>query len=177
MFRGKNSRVWLVSILLGSLLLWGCSQNQSEINPLVDTQDNEEVELDQESDAIMADVVSVNVNGDPNAYQFSVGIVSPDTGCEQYADWWEVLAEDGTLLYRRVLGHSHVTEQPFVRSGGPVEIDADTVIIVRAHMNTTGYSGKGMKGTVASGFDELQLPPDFAADLEYEVPQPSECAF
>ena len=125
----------------------------------------------------MADVVALKATGSPNAYQFSVGIESPDTGCDQYADWWEVLSEDGRLLYRRVLDHSHVDEQPFVRSGGPVAIDADTVVWVRAHMNTTGYGGKALKGSVASGFQTADLDPGFAAGAAAEPPQPSGCAF
>lgn len=126
---------------------------------------------------IVADVVALKVTGEPNAYQFSVGVESPDTGCEQYADWWEVLSEDGRLLYRRVLDHSHVDEQPFVRSGGPVPIDADTIVWVRAHMHPTGYGGKALKGTVQTGFQTAELSIDFAAGVEAEPPQPSGCAF
>ena len=79
------------------------------------------------TDPIQADVLTVAVTGQANAYQFNVQVASPDTGCDQYADWWEALSEDGQLLYRRVLLHSHVSEQPFTRSGGSVAIDPDTV--------------------------------------------------
>jgi hypothetical protein len=126
---------------------------------------------------MLADVISVQVTGNPHSYQFSVGIASPDQGCHQYADWWEVLTEEGQLVYRRILGHSHVNEQPFVRSGGPVEIEADAVVIVRAHMHPGGYGGKAMLGSVQSGFEEVELRPDFADDVESESPQPTGCAF
>ena len=86
-----------------------------------------------------AEVTSVSVSGGAGAYTFSVGVKSPDTGCEQYADWWEVLSEDAQLIYRRILTHSHVTEQPFTRSGGPVTVDTGQIIIIRAHMNNLGY--------------------------------------
>jgi hypothetical protein len=52
------------------------------------------------------DVVRIEVEGKPGAYFFTVTLSSPDTGCARYADWWEVVSEDGRLLYRRVLAHS-----------------------------------------------------------------------
>ena len=104
-------------------------------------------------------------------------VASPDTGCDQYADWWEVFSEDGQLLYRRILLHSHVGEQPFVRSGGPVNIAADTVVYVRAHMNTIGYGGMLMKGTVQDGFKPAEVEAGFGSGLERVPPQPEDCAF
>ncbi len=132
---------------------------------------------DESPDTIVADVLSVTVAGEPNSYRFSVEVASPDTGCEQYADWWEVVTDDGTLVYRRILAHSHVEEQPFIRSGGPVAIPAETVVIIRAHMQPGGYGGNALKGRVLDGFNNLELAGDFAADVETTPPQPSECAF
>jgi len=124
-----------------------------------------------------ADVLSVQVTGSPGAYQFGVEVSSPDTGCEQYADWWEVVSEDGQLLYRRILLHSHVDEQPFVRSGGSVDISADTLVYVRAHMNTSGYGGQVVKGTVQDGFKLVEMEIGFGSGLERVPPQPEDCAF
>ena len=124
-----------------------------------------------------ANVVSVQVRGQPGAYEFEVGIKSPDTGCEQYADWWEVLNLDGKLIYRRVLGHSHADEQPFRRRGGPVPIAADTVVWVRAHMNMSGYGGVAYKGSPQGGFTAAPLSPEFAAILATKAPLPDSCAF
>ena len=132
---------------------------------------------DQNVESRYADVLSVKVTGKPDAYQFAVEVASPDTGCEQFADWWEVLIEDGTLVYRRILLHSHVGEQPFVRSGGPVTVKADTVVIVRAHMHPDGYGGRALKGTVNAGFEEVELAEDFALDVEKQPPLPDGCAF
>jgi len=128
-------------------------------------------------EAIIADVLSVNVTGDAKNYQFNVEIYSPDTGCHQYADWWEVLNENGSLIYRRVLLHSHVNEQPFLRSGGPVEIFPDTVVIVRAHMNKDGYGGRVLGGSVSGGFQPVELEADFAVGVEALEPLPEDCAF
>ena len=125
----------------------------------------------------VADVVSVEVSGSPGAYTFSVEISSPDLGCQQYADWWEVIDADGYLVYRRILAHSHVDEQPFTRSGGPVEIEAETQLWIRAHMHPAGYGGMVLQGSVLDGFSPSELSPDFASDLETSPPLPGECAF
>jgi hypothetical protein len=158
----KYSRT-LCCVIFALSLFWGIHINASEHA----TPEEEK----------FADVVSVKVTGNPDSYRFSIGIKSPDTGCEQYADWWEVLSEDGKLLYRRILLHSHVDEQPFVRSGGPVDIEPDTKVWIRAHMNTTGYGGKVFKGSVQDGFKETESDADFAKDVEKEPPQPEGCAF
>lgn len=129
------------------------------------------------NDRTLADVVSVTANGSEDSYTFAVEIRSPDTGCEQYADWWEVITEDGELIYRRTLTHSHVNEQPFTRSGGPVMINPEVVVIVRAHMYPTGYGGTAFQGSVNGYFEEIQLDPNFATELENADPLPDGCAF
>lgn len=121
----------------------------------------------------LADVVGVRVEGTT----FSVTVQSPDEGCDQYANWWEVLRPDGTLVHRRILGHSHVAEQPFTRSSGPVEVDAGEELIVRAHMHPGGYGGAAMRGTVSGGFAATDLPATFANGLATADPLPASCAF
>ena len=69
-------------------------------------------------ESVHADVTAVSATGEAGAYTFDATVRSPDTGCNSYADWWEVVSPNGELLYRRVLLHSHVDEQPFTRSGG-----------------------------------------------------------
>ncbi len=162
--------------IISTLMLFLCLSNSS----CAKDKDNETMDTDTEkpiNTTEKASVVSVSVSGDVNNYSFSVGVSSPDTGCNQYANWWEVITEDGELVYRRILGHSHVNEQPFVRSGGAVQISADQTVYVRAHMNTSGYGTTVYKGTVSSGFMADTLAADFANDLESLSPQPSGCAF
>ncbi len=124
-----------------------------------------------------ADVLSVETSGTTGGYQFSVEVASPDEGCHQYADWWEVVDEEGNLIYRRILAHSHTSEQPFVRSGGPVELTPERTVWVRAHMNPGGYGGQAMRGSVQAGFEPADLSADFAAELETTEPLPEGCAF
>ncbi|MFD2562285.1 hypothetical protein [Aquimarina rubra] len=124
-----------------------------------------------------AEVGNVSVTGDENNYTFSVEIKSPDQGCNQYADWWEVISEEGTLLYRRILAHSHVNEQPFTRSGGPVNIAKDQIVYIRAHMNNKGYGNVVFKGSVSTGFSQETLEITFASELETTEPLPNGCAF
>lgn len=123
----------------------------------------------------VAVVEAVGVSGGPGSYSFNVTIRSPESGCDQYADWWEVISVDGELLYRRVLLHPHVSEQPFTRSGGPVRAEPATELIVRGHMSTGGY-GPAMRGSVATGFAPADLPADFALSVELAPPLPDGCA-
>jgi len=130
-----------------------------------------------EGGQLVANIDSVEVFGGPGSYTFSVGILSPDTGCDQYADWWEVVSLEGELVFRNTLAHSHVNEQPFIRASGPVDIEADTVVWVRAHMFPTGYGGVVFRGTVESGFRPAEPPTVFGPGLEDLPPQPPACAF
>ena len=113
----------------------------------------------------------------PDSHTFAVTISSPDTGCDQYADWWEVITPEGDLLYRRILAHSHVDEQPFERTGGPVNVAPDQTVIVRAHMYPSGYGTQAMQGSVTAGFETVTLPADFALALAEMEPLPGDCTF
>ena len=127
--------------------------------------------------AELGQVTNVEASGQSGAYTFAVTIASPDTGCEAYANWWEVITPEGELIYRRILAHSHVDEQPFIRSGGPVSIEADQPIIVRMHMHPTGYSPYAMKGLIGKALEPHTLSPTFAANLANAAPQPNRCTF
>lgn len=90
-----------------------------------------------------ADVLDVQVRKTgADTFAFAVTVRHGDTGWEHYADRWDVLAPDGTVLGTRVLLHPHVDEQPFTRSQSgiriPAEIDAVTV---RAHDSVDGLGG------------------------------------
>ena len=103
------------------------------------------------SDAANADVTFVKATETaPNTWTFSVTVVHPDTGWEDYADGWDVLLPDGTILkpdpgspFTRLLLHPHVDEQPFTRSQSRIEIPADvTEVTVRAHDLLDGFGGQ-----------------------------------
>lgn len=126
---------------------------------------------------IVADIIAVTHSGNEGSYTFAVTIQSPDTGCNQYANWWEVVSLDEQLIYRRVLGHSHINEQPFTRSGGSVNINAGTEVIIRAWMHPTGYGGAVFKGSITKGFKCEAIAPDFAEELSTQPPLPSSCPF
>ncbi len=159
----------LLAITLTLLILSACGGSSSDSGNAATSQTNP-----AGSDAA---VTAVAVSGESGNYRFSVTIESPDTGCDQYADWWEVLSADGRLVYRRILAHSHVTEQPFERSGGPVNIDSDENIIVRAHMNNTGYGAQVFSGNVDQGLSIETQDTAISAELAFVDPLPADCAF
>ncbi len=90
-----------------------------------------------------ADVVAVNVvKTGAGVYRFDVTVRHADTGWEHYADAWEVLAPDGTVLARRILVHPHVDEQPFTRSLSGVKVpDGLNMVRIRARDKVHGYGG------------------------------------
>lgn len=74
--------------------------------------------------------------------RFSVTVRHADEGWDHYADRWEVLHPDGTLLGTRTLYHPHVEEQPFTRELSGVSIPDDiSTVVVRAHDAVHGFSG------------------------------------
>ena len=127
------------------------------------------------SEEVTADVEAVVVSGEEGSYTFAVTLRSGDEGCDAYADWWEVLSPEGELLYRRILNHSHVEEQPFTRGGGPVAIMATEVVVVRAHRHPTGYGGRAMEGRPDGTFVAIELASSFASELETTEPLPEDC--
>jgi hypothetical protein len=135
-----------------------------------------------------ANVTAVVTSGNDGGYTFDVSVESADIDCTQFADWWEVLSEPGALIYRRILDHSHTdangtsdADAPgntFTRSGGPVSVAADDIVIVRAHMSDGGYNGRVMRGSVSAGFaDAPDIGSDFAAGVEHDDPLPTGCEF
>lgn len=121
--------------------------------------------------------MGVSISSNENNYTFSVSISSPNKDCEQYANWWEIISEDDDLIYRRILGHSNVTEHPFIRSGGIVPIAANQTVIIRAHMNTSGYGATIYRGSVLNGFSEDTIASEFASDLALQQPLHNNCVF
>ena len=93
------------------------------------------------------DVIEVSIQRiADDTYKFDVTVRHADAGWEHYADKWDVLAPDGTVLGTRILAHPHVDEQPFTRSLAGVKIpDGIAEVTVRAHDSVHGYGGKTVK--------------------------------
>lgn len=98
-----------------------------------------------------ADVTYVRaVETSPNVWTFHVTVMHPDTGWEDYADGWDVVLPDGTVVkpdtespFTRLLLHPHENEQPFTRSQSNIAIPPDvTQVTVRAHDLVDGFGGQ-----------------------------------
>jgi len=91
-----------------------------------------------------ADVIDVKVRlSAPQTYAFDVTLRHADAGWDHYADQWDVVAPDGTVLGTRVLYHPHVDEQPFTRSLSGVRIPAQVKqVTIRAHDKVHGWGGQ-----------------------------------
>jgi hypothetical protein len=110
-----------------------------------------------------------------SGYSINATIKSSDKDCDHYVNWWEAVSEDEKLLFRFVLAHPHSREQPFTRGGPTRSINKETIFYVRAHIHPFGYSNKGMKGSAKTGFEPVDIPNGFAANLASEGELPSGC--
>lgn len=101
--------------------------------------------------AANADVTYVRaIDNHDGAWTFHVTVLHPDTGWEDYADGWDVVTLEGSVLkvnpedpFTRLLLHPHENEQPFTRSQSGIVIpEGVTQVIVRAHDLVDGFGGK-----------------------------------
>lgn len=98
-----------------------------------------------------ADVTNVfaREEGD-GTWTFHVTVEHKDVNWYDYADGWDIVLPDGTVLkpdpfgqYTRHVRHPHVTEQPFTRTQKELEIpEGVDRVRVRAHDKKDGWGGK-----------------------------------
>lgn len=98
-----------------------------------------------------ADVTYVRVVlAQDGTWTFHVTVAHPDTGWEDYADGWDVVTPDDTVLkvdiedpFTRLLLHPHENEQPFTRSQSGITIpNGIPQVRVRAHDIVDGFGGQ-----------------------------------
>ena len=84
-------------------------------------------------------------------FTFSVTVRHDDAGWDHYANRWQVLAPDGTVLGERVLLHPHETEQPFTRSLSGVAIPPGIdEVITRAGDSVHDFGGEELRLSLPS---------------------------
>lgn len=139
--------------LLTLSLFWlivGCQSGGSEATAVSPTATPEPTMTPPPETAADADVLDVEATQTgENTWTFAVTVAHPDSGWDDYADGWDVVLPDGTVIkpdpnspFTRLLLHPHETEQPFTRSQGGIVIPADvTQVMVRAHDLVDGFGG------------------------------------
>lgn len=126
------------------IALTGC---QSYVNM---TSNDLTEQADTTTNAADADVTFVRAVQRGDTWTFYVTVAHPDTGWDDYADGWDVVLPDGTVIkpdsnsnFTRLLLHPHENEQPFTRSQSNIVIpDAVTQVTVRAHDIVDGFGGQ-----------------------------------
>ena len=123
-------------------------QNEESVETGDPTNPPEEEIMDSIANA---DVIFVRAVHDPelNSWTFHVTVQHPDTGWDDYADGWDVVLPDSTVIkpdpeipYTHLLLHPHEEEQPFTRSQNGILIpNGITKIKVRAHDLVAGFGG------------------------------------
>lgn len=93
-----------------------------------------------------ADVVGVKIIKEgTGTYRFDVTVRHGDEGWKHYADGWDVVAPDGSVLGTRELAHPHESEQPFTRSLAGVTIPKSVnQVTLRAHDSVHENGGAEM---------------------------------
>ncbi len=94
--------------------------------------------------AAEADVIGVKASkSSDGTWSFDVTVSHADEGWDHYANRWDVVAPDGTVLGTRTLHHPHETEQPFTRSLHGVKVpDGIVSVSIRANDSIHGTGGK-----------------------------------
>jgi len=137
----------LFFLIILTIVLSACS---SIVPPQAETPSPSPEPVEPENNA-NADVLFVRaVEGEDHTWTFYVTVSHPDTGWEDYADGWDVVLPDGTVVlpdpsspFTRLLTHPHETEQPFTRSQSGIMIpDGVEMVTVRAHDLVDGYGGQ-----------------------------------
>ncbi len=122
------------------------------------------------AEAADAAVLFVNATEDADgSWTFRVTVTHPDTGWDDYADGWDVVTPDGTVLkpnpddaFTRVLLHPHENEQPFTRSQRGIVIpEGVNVVTVRAHDSVDGFGGREVQVDLEAGSG-----PDFEVERQ-----------
>lgn len=86
-------------------------------------------------------ITDVAVTAADMGWRFAVTLRHPDTGWDHFADAWDIMTPDGTVIATRRLKHPHVDEQPFTRSLVNVLVpDGMRVVMVRARCSHGDYS-------------------------------------
>ena len=91
-----------------------------------------------------ADVVAARLTpaGD-GTWRVEVTVEHADEGWDHYADAWEVVAPDGSVLGTRTLLHPHVGEQPFTRALSGLAIPGEiATVTIRARDSVHGDGGR-----------------------------------
>jgi hypothetical protein len=137
----------LFFLIIFTIVLSACS---SSVPPQAETPSPSLDPVEPKNNA-NADVLFVRaVEGEDRAWTFYVTVSHPDTGWEDYADGWDVVLPDGTVVlpdpsspFTRLLTHPHESEQPFTRSQSGIIIpDGVEMVTVRAHDLVDGYGGQ-----------------------------------
>jgi hypothetical protein len=119
-----------------------------------------------------ANVLFVEADFDGETWRFTVTVYHPDTGWEDYANGWDLVTPDGSVIkhhpddpFTRTLQHPHENEQPFSRSqSGLILPGGVNQVTVRAHDLLDGFGGQeitlDLKQTSGDGYQVVRSQPD-----------------
>ena len=157
-----------ISILITAigLLLMACQSKGSTQMPPTNVPTDVPSPTPPSERVADADVLHVRaVQASSGKWTFHVTVRHPDTGWQDYADGWDVVAPDGAALrpdpsgpFTRLLLHPHETEQPFTRSQSRIVIPEGVEHAAHIGRPFVGFSPAGELASEGYGHLVLQVP-------------------
>lgn len=150
----KSSMILMLFLIVGCVsLIVGVTINilSNKIEAMKEQTRIEKAKLaDADVTFVEAELIG---QGDWSVWAFNVTVSHPDTGWDDYADGWDVVQPNGSVLIRdsqepwipftRLLAQPHENEQPFTTSQQGLVIFSDvTTVTVRAHDMVHGFGGE-----------------------------------
>lgn len=95
-------------------------------------------------------VVNAVAHSTGMGWNFDVTLKHDDEGWDHYAQGWEIVDADGTVLGTRILHHPHVDEQPFTRGLRHVMLpDGTREVVIRVKCSVHGWTDSGYKISIS----------------------------
>jgi hypothetical protein len=159
-----NRFMWFI-VLIPYFALSGCGDDEAELAAAAEAKAKEDARVAEKAKKTVGDANVTSVyarEDDDESWTFHVTVEHKDVNWYDYADGWDVVLPDGTVvkpdkfaMFTRSLRHPHVDEQPFTRTQKGLQFPEGTgSVTVRAHDKAGGWGGAEITVDLLQHFGE-----------------------